>query len=43
MNKANNRVVPGIIKFIDVDKKEIEVKGYHEKLEFEKLLIAWGS
>jgi NADH dehydrogenase FAD-containing subunit len=43
MNKANIRVVPGIIKFIDVDKKEIEVKGYHEKLEFEKLLLAWGS
>ncbi len=43
MNRANIKVVPGIIKFIDVDKKEIEVKGYHEKLEFEKVLLAWGS
>jgi thioredoxin reductase len=43
MNRANIKVVPGIIKFIDVEKKEIEVKGYHEKLEFEKVLLAWGA
>lgn len=42
-NKANIKVVPGIIKFIDVDKKKIQIKGYHEELEYEKLLIAWGS
>lgn len=43
MDRANIDVVKGEIKSIDLNKKEITVKGVKKAIPFDKVLIAWGS
>ena len=43
LDKANITVIKGDIKSIDKAKKTIKVKGMKHQIEFDKMLIAWGS
>ena len=43
LDRANIDLIRGEIKNIDVDKKEIVVKGMRKPIKFEKIIIAWGS
>ena len=43
LDRANIDLIRGEIKSIDVDKKEIVVKGMRQPIKFEKTIIAWGS
>jgi NADH dehydrogenase FAD-containing subunit len=42
-DRANIDVVKGEIKTIDLNKKEIVVKGLKKPMPFDKILIAWGA
>lgn len=33
----------GELKFLDIEKKEIALKGVSKKIAFDKILIAWGA
>ena len=43
MDKANITVMQGEIKKIDVDKKQLVLKNVHQPIDFDRILIAWGS
>ena len=43
MDKANITVMQGEIKKIDVEKKQLILKNVHQPIDFDKILIAWGS
>ena len=43
LDKANITVIKGDVKKIDKDKKEIQIKGIKERINFDKMLVAWGA
>lgn len=43
LDKANITVIKGDVKSINKSKKEIKLRGAHDLIKFDKLLIAWGS
>lgn len=43
LDKANVTVIKGNVRWIDIDNKCIEMAGNKERLEFDKLLVAWGA
>jgi len=43
LNRANVEVVAGDVKTIDLNKKLIVVRGQKQPIEFDKVLVAWGS
>lgn len=43
LDKANVTVMRGRVKWIDLEKKYIEMAGAKRKIEFDKVLVAWGA
>ena len=43
LDRANITVIKGDVKAIDKEKKFIKIKGIKDVIQFDKLLIAWGS
>ena len=43
MDRANIMVIKGDVKKIDVNGKYLLLKGAKERINFDKLLVAWGS
>lgn len=43
LDRANIDLIQGEIKNIDIEKKEIYVKGLRKQIKFKKIIIAWGS
>jgi len=43
LDRANVTVIKGNIKSIDKEKKQIKIKGIRDVIQFDKMLIAWGS
>jgi NADH dehydrogenase FAD-containing subunit len=42
-NRANVEVIAGDVKTIDLNTKKIIVRGIKNPIDFDKVLIAWGS
>jgi NADH dehydrogenase FAD-containing subunit len=43
LDRANIDVIKGEIKAIDLNKNQLIIKGTNGPIEFDKILIAWGS
>ena len=43
LDRANITVIKGQVKAIDKDKKLVKIRGIKDVINFDKLLIAWGS
>ena len=43
LDRANVDIIKGEVKNINLDKREITLKGQRKPLEFEKVIVAWGA
>lgn len=43
LNRANVEVIAGDVATLDLNKKRIIIRGHKQPVEFDKVLVAWGS
>lgn len=43
LDRANVDIIKGDVRHIDVENRQIVIKGLKKPLEFEKVIIAWGA